>query len=55
MPSNSTVTFNNTIDLTKKFARKYRKIKYLNQNTSHNQIIKRRINFVLTVNGNILW
>ena len=45
--------FDNTADLIKKFVRKYRKIKYLKSNTSHNQIIKEGINFVLTVNGNI--
>ena len=45
--------YDNTVDLIKKFVRKYRKIKYLKSSTSHNQIIKEGINFVLTVNGNI--
>ena len=48
-----TTYFDNTNDLIKKFVIKYPKIKYLKSNTSHNQIIKEGINFVLTVNGNI--
>ena len=51
--SDFTTYFDNTVDLVKKFALKYPKIKYLNSNTSHNQLIKEGINFVLTVNGSI--
>ncbi len=45
--------FDNTISIVKKFVKKYPKIIYLNSNTSHNQIIRDGIDYVLTVYGTI--
>ena len=45
--------FDNTVDLVKKFSKRYPKINYLKGTTSHNQLIKEGINFVLTIFGTI--
>jgi hypothetical protein len=50
---NFTTYHDNTVHLIKKFVNKYPKIKYLKSNTSHNQLIREGINYVLTVLGTI--
>jgi len=42
-----------TSNITKQFLKKYKKIKYINPNTSHHQIISEGIDFVCTVYGSI--
>lgn len=45
--------FDNTIELVKQYVKRYPNINYLDNNVSHNQLIKEGINYVLTVNGSI--
>ncbi len=48
-----TTYFDNTIDLVKRYVKRYPKINYIDNKISHNQLIKEGVDYVLTVYGTI--